>query len=273
MAMKTGEDPPKSTDLDGWRKAITNNRLKEFRLEAIVAAFQDLGITDPQVQNALAKHLSDSIVRILRTKVGFNKPNQGEDIIFRVHGDIFAALMSPKSADGRNLRLAFGPRVEFRMKDAIAKEQRDRWTADDIALDKKTKKEKLNGRPVSETVQLEASTDVKEPDVETREIEEGGTDDTNESGNAFDDGLTETDEHIDVERILDRVSDPKKRLAFHLFMNDVPFKSKHKNVETIAKALNISERTAREWVKEVRRFLAETDEVTHLMKFKAGERS
>ena len=79
--MDSGKDKtrPESTDLDGWRQAIENDRLATFRLEAIAAAFQDLGQRDKEVQNALAKHLSDSILKILRQRVGFNHPNRGED--------------------------------------------------------------------------------------------------------------------------------------------------------------------------------------------------
>jgi hypothetical protein len=87
MDMQTGEEvPPKSTDLPGWRQAIAADRLKLFRLEALAAAFQDLGNCDHQIQHVLAKHLSDSILRLLRKHVGMNKPNQGEDIILHVHG-------------------------------------------------------------------------------------------------------------------------------------------------------------------------------------------
>jgi hypothetical protein len=56
MDMQNGEEaPPKSTDLVGWREAIAADRLKVFRLEALAAAFQDLGNRDTQVQHALAK--------------------------------------------------------------------------------------------------------------------------------------------------------------------------------------------------------------------------
>jgi len=71
MDTRIGEGPPlKSDDLGGWQQAIADNRLKTFRLEAIAAAFQDLGQRDIQVRNALAKHLSDSILRMLRKCVG-----------------------------------------------------------------------------------------------------------------------------------------------------------------------------------------------------------
>jgi hypothetical protein len=104
MDMPIGEEPPKSTDLDGWRKAIAANRLSVFRLEALAAAFQDLGGLDADVRNALAKHLSDAITHMLRKLVGFNHPNEGWDIILRTHESIFAGLLNPQSADGRGLR-------------------------------------------------------------------------------------------------------------------------------------------------------------------------
>lgn len=89
-----------------------------FRLESVVAAFQDLNGHDVEVLNALAKHLSDSLLRILRKYVGSHHPNKGKDIILRAHGVIFEALLRPESADGRNLREAFVPRVLFRLKGA-----------------------------------------------------------------------------------------------------------------------------------------------------------
>ncbi len=48
-----GEDsPPNSTDLEGWRQAIADDSLTAFKLEAIAAAFQDLGPDDKSIQNA-----------------------------------------------------------------------------------------------------------------------------------------------------------------------------------------------------------------------------
>ena len=61
---------------------------------------------------------------MLRARVGFNHPNQGEDIIYRVHAEIFEALLKPNSKDGKALREAFGPRVMFRLKTAIAVEHK-----------------------------------------------------------------------------------------------------------------------------------------------------
>jgi hypothetical protein len=114
---------PKSTDLEGWRAAISQASLSTFRLEDIVAAIQDLGpLVDSNVRNPLAKHLSDAMTKLLRKLVRTHHPNRGDDIIYRVHGQLFEALLKPNSADGKGLRQAFTARVSFRVKDAIAAE-------------------------------------------------------------------------------------------------------------------------------------------------------
>jgi transcriptional antiterminator len=67
-----------------------------------------------------------------------------------------------------------------------------------------------------------------------------------------------------VKHILERIPDPRKRLAFYLYMNDVPYHSKKKNVHTIAQALNVSDRTARDWVEEVRESLENDQDIQYL---------
>jgi len=270
MDSRTGEEePPKSTDLVGWQRAIADGRLRSFRLEALVEAFQDLGHLDYQVQHALTKHLSDSVLRFLRKETGLNHPNQGWDIIFRTHDVVFNALMRPDSADGRGLRKAFAPRVRFRLKDAIAKERRESRTPEDIEKSRQKKTEEADGYGPDDEIVLDASAeqenDAEAPDAVACENGARTAD--------VDNGLDDLDEEIDVKRILGTISDERKRLAFHLFMNGAPYKTKKEHVESIAEALNISERTAREWVKEVRLSLAKNDGVKHLMKSKVGERS
>lgn len=285
-----GEDsPPKSNDLEGWRQAIVDNRLRAFRLEAVAAAFQDLGQRDKNVQNALAKCLSDSVLRMLRRYVGLNHPNKGEDIILRVHGHIFEALLRPASADGRNLREAFVPRLLFRLKDAIAAEARERRIPDETRPSHKHKKLKQSdGVEGIEIAILQKSSEAAE-DLDLSDAE--NTDSSGESAireaeNAesadelgpedveiapqrkfrprlFDD-VRRVDEQITVNQILEQVPEPRKRLAFCLFMNGLPYYSKRKGVESIARALGISERTAREWVEEVRKLLEESEDIQHL---------
>ena len=257
------DSAPISTDLAGWRRAIADACLKVFRLEAIAAAFQDLGQRDHEVRQALAKHLSDSILRILRKHVGFNHPNKGEDIILRVHGEIFLALLRPTSADGRNLRIAFVPRLLFRIKDAIASEERERRIPDDTKPKEKSKRKVKNSRHAEE-VELVVSA----KDLDSAEKPEAAEDNDIVSQKTCHtsllDAVREAEQQIDVDRILERVSDPRKRLAFYLFMNDFPYKSKRNDVNSIARALDISDKTAREWVKEVRQLLANDEDVKYL---------
>jgi len=272
MDTQIGEEPPESTDLPGWRKAIAANRLKSFRLEALAAAFQDLGGSNVVVRDALTQHLSDAVLHMLRKRVGFNHPNEGWDIIFRTHESIFKALLNPQSADGRGLRLAFGPRVLFRMKDAIAAEQRQSRIPGETIPKKKVKSRGQDAVTDDGHIDIDAATAPTEDDEEpeTAECTDRELALPTRKDDALSDEITQIDERIDVEGILDCVSDPRKRMAFHLFMDGVPFKTKKENVESIAQALNISEKTARTWVIEVRELLAEHEGVKHLQKLRVG---
>jgi hypothetical protein len=60
------QQAPDPNDLEAWRRAITQGRLSTFRLEAIVAALQDLGpLAGKVVRNALAKHLPRGVAHSL----------------------------------------------------------------------------------------------------------------------------------------------------------------------------------------------------------------
>ncbi len=264
METITGEDPPpKSTDLEGWGQAIADRRLGTFRLEAIVAAIQDLGPTvDKNVRNALAKHLSDSMIGMLRWAVGFNHPNQGEDIIYRVHFELFEALLDPGSADGQGLRDAFGPRVMFRVKDAIAVEFRHVRIPLKAKIKKSDQAKKIADTKVDEIGRLLRPTEPKglAEDAGLWDGEEAGSRNSNRDLTLLN-GVRDADEQIDVERVLANVKNYKKRLAFRLYMDDVPFKSKKGN--SIAKALDISDKTAEHWIEEVQ----------NLLKSKVGEKT
>lgn len=124
MAISAG-DPRLSTDLEGWRQAITGGRLRKLRLETIAAAFQDLGETELRLREDLPKHVSGAIIGMLRKRVDIKKPNGGEDIIVQVHEVIFVALLNPGTADGKQLRKGFGRIVNFRLKDALAQSHSD----------------------------------------------------------------------------------------------------------------------------------------------------
>jgi hypothetical protein len=156
-------------------------------MEAVIAAIQDLGPkTDKTVMNPLVLQVSDTILRILRWKVGRNHRNEGEDIITRAHAQLVQAMLNPKSADGKGLRVAFVPRVQFRAADAIRAEL------------KKEKREHAT----------ETESDTEEPpeqEFDPRQV---------------------IHEQMDVERVLSHITDERKRLAFRLHMERVPLESK-----------------------------------------------
>ncbi len=192
------------------------------RLEDVVVAVQDLRAQlDMPTLHALLKHLSDCMMKILRGRVGRNHANEGWDIVHDVHTVLCTALLQPQSKDGQGLRKAFTPRLEHRLRDALRSESNDKQRKAELIA---------TARESSDGVALD--------------------------GNASSSALTETDridEEIDVEAALEHIEHPRKRLAFRLFMDGVPFKST--KGPSIEKALGISERTAREWVKEAQEIL------------------
>jgi RNA polymerase sigma factor (sigma-70 family) len=216
MDTETGEEPPpRSTDLEGWRQAVANGRFREFKAEAIVAAIQDLGpTTDKIILNPLVLHVSLAIMRILRKRVGRNHRNQGEDIIDEAHGHLIEALFKPKSADGKGLREAFVPRIQFRAADAIRAEQK--------------RKERESSTETNEILGFEGPRRNTDP-------------------------RQELDEQIDVEDVLSHVTDERKRLAFRLHMEGYPSESKRS--ASIAEAVGVSAKTARQWIEEVQALL------------------
>lgn len=211
------EPPPDSTDLEGWRSAVADGRFREFPMEAVVAAIQDLGPdTDKLVLNPLALHASDTFTRILRARIGKHHPNEGVDIIERAHAKLVDAMLDPQSADGKGLRVAFVPRVHFRAADAIRTEQ-------NTTVREKCDSELYDGAVHRHSRAIDAS--------------------------------AEMDQKLHVKHVLELISDERKRLAFYLFMEDVPLESTR--TTSIADVLDVSSKTAGKWIEEVRDQLRE----------------
>jgi DNA-directed RNA polymerase specialized sigma24 family protein len=260
MDASTGEEPPPdSTDVAGWREAIADRRFRRFPLEAIAAAIQDLRPNrDGGLISTLVKHLSDSVYRIVRSQVGYNHPNRGEDIVERVCDQFWVALFQPQSADGKGIRQALVSRLTFRVKDAIAKEARERRIPDEAVLQPR-KKPKKSDTPEDEGREVEFVDIEEQLDL----AEEPGSSDGDDAppskarwNTALLDGVRAADEQIDVDRFLKQnIKDDQKRLAFRLFMDGLPFKSK--KYDSIANALGIDERTARLWIEEIQKQLKE----------------
>jgi len=257
-ASRGEEPPPDSTDVAGWKRVVANGLLDRLHLEAVAAALQDLRLnTDLGLRNDLAKNLSDRVYRLLRGQVGRNHPNEGWDIIDRVHLQVFEALAQPGPADAKGLRQAFVPRVLFRPKDAVAKEARERRIPDETVV--KPRQKAAADPPGGDGEEIEFVDVNRQPDV----AEAAGPPDGEEAppakarwNPALLDGVRATDQQIDTDRFLaENIKDDQKRLAFRLYMDDVPFKSKKHH--SIAKALGVDEKTARLWIEEIKAQLKE----------------
>ncbi|MEW6449198.1 MAG: hypothetical protein AB1490_01005 [Pseudomonadota bacterium] len=308
MAISSGDKPPPSTDLEGWRKAIADGRLPNLRLESIAAAFQDLGESDQRVREQLAQHLSQATIKILRKRVDPRKPNGGDDIIDQAHDAIIVALLNPSSADGKQLRKGFGGIVKFRLKDALAQSSHDqivpapkpKKSASTLAPPKKKTPqeiEKENNEALDQAFKrLSVDPHEKQPEKTEEKIDEekaeeektaakstrkddrpppyipdeAEDDEIGPGKQSFDptlmDGVHGMQEQIDVARIVETIPDHIKQLAFSLHMDG-------EQQETIAEACDVSIRTIRTWLTEIKKDLKETKEIQALIKMKAGAKS
>lgn len=272
MKQESEEDPLDSADAEGWRQIIAEDGLTSIRPETIVAGLQDLGPhAERAVLNPLAKHLSDLLIKMLRRYIGTNHPNRGEDMILRVHFQVFEALVDRNSADGRALRKAFGLTVKSRAKDAIATEYRHsripltpkvREVGDDEDEDKV---ETDPGRAAEVGLLVQREDDAGAPGEADGLT---GSACNSASDPALLDGVRTADEQIDVERVLRHIKDPRKRQVFRLYMDGVP--SKSKRTDSIAKAVGVSSKTVDKWIEEAQRLLGATKEVQELQGHEVG---
>ncbi len=184
---------------------------------------------------------------MLRRLIGSNHPNDGEDIIASAHEEIFKAVLQPASADGRALREAFYPRVQFRAKDALAKEYRDGRVplvprTREAEGDEDEEKIPFDKRKASELSHLLHRADISD----AHEDGFAGDDAASNSGHPGTALLAVADQiggHLDTERVLARITDWRKRFAFRLYMEQVP--SGSKKTHSIAKAVGVSSKTCR----------------------------
>ncbi|HLI12399.1 MAG TPA: sigma-70 family RNA polymerase sigma factor [Alphaproteobacteria bacterium] len=216
---KTSEEPPSPSDLEGWESAAAGNRLRLFRPEAIVAAIQHIGPNgDQRLLSALISHVSDELLRIIRRLVGKNHRNEGEDIVLRAQHQLIVAILKPGSKDGQALCKTFRTCVEFRVADAIRAER----------------KYAQRNQPFKTQPGV---TDHGEDMVETIEPPEEGS-----------------EQAAEVQRLLNRIPDPRKREAFRLHMDGCPL-GPGIGTTSIAEQLGISAKTAGEWIAETKALL------------------
>jgi hypothetical protein len=266
--------PPDPNDHNGWQRVFEENLHLEYDAQVLFCALQGLGAkVNVQVRNALAEQLSRLVITELRRKVSRYHPNEGWDIIWRTHEAVFAAAAKPNSSDGAGFREAFHARLSFRLKDAIKEEYKLRRTEEDILAEKADKAKNQASARNDESKGVEVGDQLTENDEGLTELDGDliisfhepaiRHDDEVLPGQAsYDpslfDGVNDFIEQMDVDSLLKKhVPDERKRLAFRLFMDDVPYKTKRKaTTHSIADAMGIDESTAREWVKEVKEILS-----------------
>jgi DNA-directed RNA polymerase specialized sigma24 family protein len=216
---KTPEEPPSPFDLEGWRSVAAGDRLRLLRPEDIVAAIQHIGPNgDQRVLADLITYVSGELLRIIKRLVGKNQRNEGDDIIWRAHHQLIVAVLKPHSKDGQALCKTFRTCVEFRVADAIRAER----------------KYALRNQPYKTQPGV---TDHGEEVIETIEPPDEGS-----------------EQVVDVQRLLNRITDPRKREAFRLHMDGCPL-GPGIGTTSIAGQLGISAKTAGEWVAEIKAFL------------------
>jgi RNA polymerase sigma factor (sigma-70 family) len=216
---KTSEEPPLPSDLEVWRRVVAANGLRRLRPEDIVAAIQHSGPTgDQRLLAALITHVSDELLRRIKRLVGKNHRNEGEDIIWRAHHQLIVAVLSPTSKDGQALCKTFRTCVEFRVADAIRAER------------------KYASRNKSFKTQPGVADDGEEI-VETIEPPEEGS-----------------EQAAQVQQLLNRIPDPRKREAFRLHIDGCPL-GPGIGTTSIAEQLGISAKTAGEWIAETKALL------------------
>ena len=246
MAHTVEEDPPDSNDLPGWQLAVQNDAFRNFRHEAIVAAIRDLyARADAAVITPLAKHLSERMFSLIYGVIG--RHYRAEDIAQEAHSRLWEAILQPESADGRGLREAFTPRLRYRVKDVVAKFQ-------------------------SHAVRSQPADGEGGAEGDPKPVPAKKSKRTEIADGALLDGVAAKEdpvgERIDVETVLERISDPRKRLVFRMYMDGVPFKSTR--ICSIEDAVGVSERTARAWVEEIQEMLGTDPLVQNLQSHTTG---
>ena len=260
MDASTGEEPPPdSTDVAGWKRVVADGLLDRFPLEAIVAALQDLRLnTDLGLRNALGEEPQRQGLPAASAAGGPQSPER------RLRHHRPGARPGFRGARPTPLSRCEGPPPSFRSARPVPAQRRDRQGS---------ARAPDSGRDHGQTAQEAAPADPPGGDGQEVEFDDANRQsDVAEAAGPPDgddappakarwnpallDGVRATDQQIDTDRFLaENIKDDQKRLAFRLYMDDVPFKSKKHH--SIAKALGIDEKTARLWIEEIKAQLKE----------------
>lgn len=129
-------------------------------------------------------------------------------------------------------------------------------------------KKTVRGRKFEETAQIAPGHEPTEPANDTDLGEDASPRNSNRDLSLLD-GVRDLDEWIDIQHFMRAVPDGRKRLAFYLHMDKVPFGSTRGY--SIARALGVSAKTAKEWVEEVQEILQSGTEIQELQKASVGD--
>lgn len=207
------DEPPMPTDHHAWSQIVLQNQLHCYREGLIVAAIQDgFGKTgvDQRVVGRMADYISDRMEEVIRGAVA-KRPFEdgGLAIVEATHSQMVKAMLSPNSADGKALRTAFMGTLRFRATDHVRAAIRALKRGGETPDDIGT---------------------VVDPDT-------------------ADDVFSIAEQKVHVQLVLAHVTDKRKRAAFELHMEGVPYGSDKGH--SIASILGISRDTARDWVEDV----------------------
>jgi DNA-directed RNA polymerase specialized sigma24 family protein len=214
-----------------------------------------------------------------------------------------SSLLNPGTADGKQLRKGFGGIVNFRLKDALAQSHSDQIVPAPKPSKSPAKSRAKSGagaeaKPVKKTAEEiaaevdEVANALKQEVAEARDekpdeekspeadhvddrpppytMDDAEIDEIGPEKSEYDPTLMaivrDMDGEIDRQRILAKIPDRLRQLAFWLHMDREP-------QEVIARACGVSTRTIRTWIAEIQEDLQQTKEAQELLIRRAGAKS
>jgi len=215
------DEPPPPDDLEGWRAAIGGGRLDVFRIEDVVAAAQSPGARSDR--------------RVLNA------------LMARISDEMLRWLRRFVGRNHRNEGIDIIEDVHAKMIEAVLKPKSPDGKGLRTAFYKR--------------LQFRA-TDALQDEMKALG-RYSSSDDSAATVPEDDGGVASRDmqQRAEISRLLDAVTDPRKRRAFELHMEGCPL-APGKAAISIAAELGVSAKTAGEWI----------DEVIALLKSKIGDK-
>ncbi len=124
--MQDQERASEGVDREAWLGRINRAELGAARPQDIVAACRRL-VTgrDAQLRGELLDHLDRLATRYLSMRVDKQLPNEGQDAVREVVGNMVASIIDPDAADGRGFESSFFDKLEHRLIDQVRRWRRE----------------------------------------------------------------------------------------------------------------------------------------------------